>query len=113
MRSTRVYIAGPYTLGNTGENVARAMRTWHTLFDAGYSPFCPHLTHFLHLLKPRSYEDWLDYDMDWVAVCDALLRLDGESAGADQEVVTMEARGRSVFTKVEELIRNLPATQED
>ena len=113
MRRTRVYIAGPYTLGHMGENVSRAMHIWHALFDAGYSPFVPHLSHFLHLLRPRSYESWLDYDMDWLAVCDALLRLGGESDGADREVLAMQARGRPVFTSIEDLVRGLSATRED
>jgi len=111
-RRTRVYIAGPYTQGGMDTNVYNALRMWHVLWEAGYSPFCPHLSLLLHLHQTRPYADWLDYDMDWLACCDAMLRLEGESSGADKEAAAMARMGRSVYTNVADLFRERPATIE-
>jgi hypothetical protein len=35
--------------------------------------------------EPRPYQEWLDYDMDWLEVCDFVFRIPGESAGSDAE----------------------------
>jgi hypothetical protein len=101
---TRVYVAGPYTQGDTAVNVANAMSTATLLLDAGYAPFVPHLTHFWHLLTPRAYEDWMTLDFRWLERCDALLRLDGASAGADREVLHAEHLGLPIFYDVAELL---------
>ncbi len=47
--------------------------------------------------KPRPYQDWIDLDLEWVKSCDCLLRLDGESKGADMEVALAESLGIPVF----------------
>lgn len=81
----RVYIAGPYTLGDVAQNVAAAIEAGNAVMNAGHTPFVPHLTHFWHLLYPHPYETWLAYDNMWLIVCDAVIRLPGKSLGADQE----------------------------
>ena len=81
----KVYIAGPYS-GNHAAGVRNALRVADALRDLGHTPFVPHLTHFWDLLHPREYEDWLDYDLEWLEECDLLLRLPGTSGGADREV---------------------------
>ena len=101
----RVYVAGPYS-SNPEANVGRAMAVWHELKDLGFHPYLPHLSHFLHLVRPRAYEEWLAYDLIELRLCHALLRLDGNSAGADLEV---EEAGRMaipiVFCEDDELLR--------
>jgi hypothetical protein len=92
-RRTRVYVAGPYTGGDVAQNVARAMDVADELLSAGFAPFCPHLSHFLHLHHPHGYETWMDLDMAWLAACDVVLRLPGVSPGADREVAEAEALG--------------------
>lgn len=93
----KVYIAGPYTKGDVAVNVARAIEAADMLLDAGHVPFCPHLTHFWHLHQSQPYQVWLDYDMEWLRVCDVVLRLDGESSGADKEVAEAEWLGKTVY----------------
>lgn len=44
-----------------------------------------------------THADWLDIDLEWVRVSDAVLRLPGESAGADTEVAEANRRGIPVF----------------
>jgi hypothetical protein len=103
----RVYIAGPYSQGDVAINVRNAYLAAHTLADAGFAPFVPHHTHFWHLLFPRPYEDWIRLDLAFLPCCDALLRLQGASAGADMEVARAQALGIPVFNDVSALIASL------
>lgn len=96
----RVYIAGPYTKGDVAINCRMAFEAWHVLADAGFFPFCPHLTHFLHLHNPRPYADWIEQDLAWLEVCHALIRLPGESKGADGEVCRAVALGIPVYLSI-------------
>jgi hypothetical protein len=81
----KVYIAGPYSSDHAA-GVRNAIAAGNQVRDMGHTPFIPHLTHFWDLLFPREYEDWIDYDMEWLAECDVLIRLEGSSCGADREV---------------------------
>ena len=96
----RVYIAGPYTGGDPAVNTAVAMKAWHELADVGFVPFCPHLSHFLHIHQARPYAEWLKHDLCWMHVCHAMLRLPGESHGADAEEAEF---GGPVFHSVNDL----------
>jgi len=59
--------------------------------DKGHYPYIPHLAHFIHYLTPRRYEVWMMLDEAWLRRCDILVRLHGESAGADHEVAVARA----------------------
>jgi|SRR6185312_5997538 len=106
----RVYVAGPYTRPDPIENTHRAIRVGDDLLSLGYIPFIPHLTAFWHLLRPRPYQEWLDYDLEWVRVCGVLLRLPGESSGADTEVAFARCLDIPVVHSVDELQRRFPLT---
>jgi len=80
-----VYVAGPYTGGDVAENVRRAVLVALDLREAGIVPVVPHLSHFAHYLSPRPYEFWMSWDFDLLDRCDMMLRLSGESPGADRE----------------------------
>ena len=103
VRKTRVYVAGPYTQGDPAVNVRNAIQAGDDLMTAGYAVFIPHLSHFQHLLFPGPYQDWIDHDNEWVPACDAVLRLPGDSPGADKEVELAEHLGLPVFGSVKEL----------
>lgn len=96
----KVYIAGPYTNGGTAENVNAAIRAANTLADLGFAPYIPHLTHYWHLQFPRQYEFWLKLDLEFLACCDVLLRIPGESIGADKEADRARELGLYVFTSI-------------
>lgn len=98
-----VYIACPYTKGDLGANVHRANAEWDALFDLGLTPVNPLWTHYQHLHRPRPYQDWMDYDEEVVRRCDAMLRLSGESSGADREVNQFRSLGKPVFFSREAL----------
>lgn len=76
------------------------MVIWHQLWDMGYAPYCPHLSHFLHLHQPRPYEEWLDFDNNFIPGSDGLFRFAGQSRGADKEVGLAISLGIPVFTNL-------------
>jgi hypothetical protein len=118
----RVYIAGPISKGDMLHNVEQADRAFAALLKAGFAPFCPHWSVFHNSAyrtgpsldrvvaeadaKPNgtTYEDWMGVDLPWVEVSDALLRLPGDSTGADMEVACARDHGIPVFHAVAELV---------
>ena len=70
---------------------------WNTLIEAGIIPFVPHTTLLIQLLHPREQNFWYDYDLYLLDRCDYLLRLPGESPGADIEVAYAHRHDIPVF----------------
>lgn len=99
----RIYIAGPYTKPDPCINTNIAIKIANDLWDAGYAPFIPHLSHFWHTVTPKPYPEWLAIDRCWVAACHAVLRFDGFSSGADQEVALANELGIPVCYSIEKL----------
>lgn len=113
----RIYIAGPISKGDLCHNVNQATEAFTALAKAGLAPFCPHWSvyskpanTFGHDVickgtiagnESMSHADWLGIDLPWVAVSDALLRLPGESTGADMEVGEALRIGIHVFFALE------------
>src|ERR1700756_4979544 len=101
----RVYVAGPYTKGDVAVNVRNAYEAANRLADLGFAPFVPHATHFWHMLFPRPYEFWLDLDNQFLPFCEAVLRLPGESSGADKEVQLARKLTIPVFPDIDGLVK--------
>lgn len=118
----KVYIAGPITRGKLADNVNRATEAFVSLAKAGLAPFCPHWSVYS---KPcvrwtadalcaavgtvngnddLSHADWLGLDLPWVAAADAVLRLPGESTGADLETACAADHGIPVFHSLADVI---------
>lgn len=97
VRKKVVYVAGPYTKPDPGANVNTAILYADALLDRGVVPLVPHLTHLWHLVSPKPYEAWLSIDFDYLLRCDALVRMPGESPGADREVLFALANKIKVF----------------
>ena len=93
----KVYIAGPYTGGDTIVNVRNAVEAGDRIVQAGHNAFVPHLFHFWHFLLPGDYEQWMRLDFEWLESCEVLLRLPGDSGGADREVELARELGIPVF----------------
>ncbi len=82
-----VFIAGPYTQPYPVYNTRRSMAWYDVLADTKVIvPHCPHWTMFQDLVFPKPYETWLELDKQMVKRSDGILRLMGESSGADGEV---------------------------
>ena len=99
----KIYIASPYTIGDTAVNVHTSLEAADAVIRMGAAPFAPLLSHFQHMMFPQHYQVWIDLDIVWVESCDALLRLPGESSGADGELAHAQAMGIPVFHTLEEL----------
>ena len=97
-RKPLVYLAGPYTdddpVANTNAAIALADRV---LLEQLVTPIIPHLTMAWHLVSPKPYTEWMAYDLDVLARCDALLRFGGSSSGADSEMAFARSQGIPVF----------------
>lgn len=115
----RVYVAGPITKGNLARNIDRATLAFRELAKAGYAPFCPHWSVYCKETTildggvwceatvsggyDMVHEDWLNIDLAWVSVADAVLRLPGESKGADREVAHAQSLGIPVYYSIVQL----------
>ena len=107
-----VYLAGPHSTGDIGANVHSAIKMADVVVKMGATPYIPHLCHLWHLVSPKSYEFWLEYDRKFLALCDCVLRLPGESAGADLEVAEAIATGKRVFYGMGEFINSCEVLNE-
>jgi len=108
-KKIRVYVAGPITKGNQFLNCVRAIQAGNELFKMGYVPFIPHLSYWWNeVAGPHSHEAWLAYDLQWVALCHALLRLKGDSMGADVEVAFAKKHRIPVYTSIRALKKGKP-----
>lgn len=111
---TRVYIAGPISKGPLNENIGQATQAAMQLLKAGFAPLCPHLTCYMGgpagnpiaevLPDGTTHEDWYQADLPWVAVSDVVLRLPGESVGADLETRLARALAIPIYYAVDDLI---------
>lgn len=101
--SIKVYIASPYTLGDVAVNVKTQLDMANILMDKGFVPFTPLYSHFQHMAHPRPYTDWIEIDKVWVLICDCVLRLDGESKGADGEVEIGKNNNKPIFYSTDDL----------
>jgi len=121
----KVYIAGPISKGDLATNINRATTAFVALAKAGYAPLCPQWSVYTNRATTAedgtvhcqasvfgndglSHADWLAVDLPWVCAADALLRLEGESVGADVEVRCALDHNVPVFYSVEEVLRGLP-----
>ena len=107
----KVYVAGPMSWGSGVGNIRQGVRAASELMIAGHVPFLPHLSHFWSMMMtPHEYdllnehELWLDYDREWLIVCDALVRLPGKSRGADQEERWARRHSIPVYYSVKEFL---------
>src|SRR5205085_5598830 len=102
----KIYVAGPYTKGDVAANVFNAIKVANDLANLGFAPYVPHFTHFWHMMFQRPYEFWLELDNQYLPCCDAILRLPGESSGADKEVELAKSLGKPVFFDINSLIEH-------
>jgi hypothetical protein len=115
-----VYVAGPYTTGDPVVNTREACLAGAKLLDLGYAVIVPHTSLLWHAIAPRPYEVWLANDLEQVRRCDALVRLPGESSGADGEEAEAIRCGIPVFhslydldayfTRADELLARMEAS---
>ena len=100
-----VYLAAPYTVPEPVENLHQVIQMADELQATGLvTCLVPHTSMTWHLVAPKSVAHWYAHDLALLARCDALLRLPGLSAGADDEVRFAEDRDIKVFRHVDDLL---------
>jgi hypothetical protein len=99
----KVYVAGPYTIGDPAVNTRNMILACDMVLESGFVPYCPLLTHFWHFISPKHYQVWCAYDLVWVEACDCLLRIPGESSGADKEIEYALKLNKPVFYSIQEM----------
>lgn len=118
-----ILVAGPYRSGTDDDpdrmaaNLRRLEEAAWPVFELGHVPM---IGEWVALPVLRSAgADGLDHPLTEQVMyptaqrllqhCDAVLRLPGESRGADQDVVIARERGLPVYTRVEDIPRAVPA----
>lgn len=101
----RIYIAGPISKGNRIENLRNAIEAADRVAKRGHFPFIPNLYDLWSLTHPENdYEFWMTQDFCWLGQCHAIIRLPGDSAGADREVSEAYEKGLLVFHGLDEFM---------
>ena len=99
-----IYIAGPISKGTYCTNVRNGVEAAKKVKDLGGVYFCPMLDMLYAFLYPEpTWEEFLDYDKQVILRCDAVIRLPGESKGADVEEAWAKEHGIPFFTDWEKL----------
>jgi hypothetical protein len=108
-KTIAVYVAGPISRfpagGSQFDNVREGVLVGERLRAAGLAPLVPHLSALWQMLAPVPYEGWMSLDFAWIERCDALLRMPGDSPGADREVAHAEDIGVPVFYTEADLLK--------
>lgn len=114
MEKPTVYIASPYSKGDPAMNAHFQCKIFDQLLtDGKVLPIAPLWSHFQHILFPRQYEDWINYDQEMLRLYDCCLRLNADipelgyvehqSSGADAEVETFRQASKPVFYSISDL----------
>ena len=92
-----IFISGPYAHPDPVINTRNAILAGEEVIKQGHIPFIPHLNHLWHLVCPHEEDFWYEYDLVWLRKCDAILRIPGESKGADREMEIAKEWGLIIY----------------
>ena len=97
-----IYVAGPLSIGSVAMNIRAALEAGERLWEMGFVPFVPHLTHFWNFAFPHAdtrhaYAFWRKMDFSMLTHCNCMIRLPGASVGADMETAFCEQENIPVF----------------
>lgn len=116
------YVAGPMSKGEMIDNISQALKAGARLREKGIIPLIPHLNAFESFLvkthgegfantqsanSTADYAGWLQDDFALIErAADSVLRLPGESYGADREVEFAQSLGIPVFRTVSGVVQD-------
>jgi hypothetical protein len=96
-RQPFVYLAGPMAKGDKWDNLTVPSRLFKLLIERGIYSFVPQWCLPISPMLQLDYEQWMEFDFQIIRRCDGLIRLPGESAGADREVTLAQELELPVF----------------
>jgi hypothetical protein len=82
------------------KNVAVAIAYETVLRDLEFAVVNPALSWFSHKFRPWSHDRWMEQAIDTMLRCDAVLRVPGDSVGADREQAFAETHDLPYFESV-------------
>lgn len=85
MEPKLIYISCPYTKGDVAQNVRNSIVAAEQIIACGHLPYNPLLSHFHHMISPQTYDYWMRLDLALIYKMDVVIRLLGDSSGADKE----------------------------
>lgn len=102
-----VYIAGPITGDPWGcvrkaTEAARALAT-----DYRFDAYLPQLSVLHEMFDPQPYGWWIEHGLNVLSRCDGLIRLPGDSQGADRETEYAKDLGLPVLYRVDSTFSDL------
>ena len=103
MNRPRVYLSGPITVGDHKSNLKQFEDAHRYLMKHGFAVNNPGLTMYLEDKWDISHGEWMENDLPWVEVADAVLRLPGYSEGGDLEVFHARHHDVPVFFSIADL----------
>ena len=83
-----IYLSGPITKGNRNQHFYRSCELQRALMQNDYAVINP----MLSIVMPSAWQPdmphelWLKMDLEIISRCDMVIRMPGESVGADEEI---------------------------
>jgi hypothetical protein len=115
-----IMVAGPYRSGSSDPavwagNLRRLNGFAHAVFVKGHVPIVG-VNLALPVIESAGQESYghimPTLSLSLTERCDAILRIEGASQGADDEVEAFRARGLSVFRSIDEIPNVVPVTRD-
>lgn len=105
-REKIIYIAGKYTGPEVLMNIHKAKMAAQSVWEAGFTAFCPHLNSGMFASTKLKYRDYMDGDTVILTFCSGIYMLEGweQSKGAKEEKEYAELLEIPIFYSVEEII---------
>ena len=106
----KIYVSGPISNGETIEFADReplveeAIDYGAEIKRKGHYPYIPHYTYYMEKRGHNfSYEEWMEEDFVWLALCDAIFRTPRESVGADSEIHFATEQDKLIYYHIEDI----------
>lgn len=99
-----VYVAGPMTRGPTTTHLRNAYAAARHLLLAGHFPSLPQFWFNYEIVHgPTDITLYMRMDLAWIERCDIVLRLPGESVGADMETAYARKIGKPIYYDISKI----------
>lgn len=102
------YLAHPYSVYKDGKedieaeyvNVKKSIIIANELMNLGYILYIPIvMTHFIHVDKPRPYNYWMEFDLEFMKRCDGIILSEGweQSKGCCNEKIIFMGMNKEIL----------------